>query len=94
MLIYNGMNADVGGDPLYAKGSYCAGQVLFDKSDPSKVIGRLEAPFMKPEKDYEINGQVSQVCFLEGMVPFKDRWFLYYGTADSKIAVAVSEDLF
>ena len=94
VLIYNGMNADEGGDPRYAKGAYCAGQALFDTSDPSKVIGRLEAPFMKPDKDYEISGQVNQVCFLEGMVPFKGQWFLYYGTADSKIAVAVSDDLF
>lgn len=28
------------------------------------------------------------MCFLEGMVFFKGKWFLYYGTADSKIAVA------
>lgn len=94
VLIYNGMNADEGGDSRYARGAYCAGQALFDKTDPSKLIGRLENPFMQPDKDYEVNGQVNQVCFLEGMVPFKDRWFLYYGTADSKIAVAVSDDLF
>ena len=30
------------------------------------------------------------MCFLEGLVYFKGRWFLYYGTADSKIAVAVA----
>lgn len=89
VLIYNGMNAEQGGDPKYASGAYCAGQALFDKNDPSTVVSRLEAPFMKPDRDYEIMGQVNQVCFLEGMVPFKDRWFLYYGTADSKIAVAV-----
>jgi hypothetical protein len=28
------------------------------------------------------------VCFLEGLVFFKNKWLLYYGTADSKIAVA------
>ena len=92
VLIYNGMNADDGGDSTFAKGAYCAGQALFDKGDPSKVSARLEHPFMKPDRDYEINGQVNQVCFLEGMVWFKDRWMLYYGTADSKIAVAVSEE--
>ncbi len=92
VLIYNGMNADDGGDTAFAKGAYCAGQALFDKGDPSKVIARLEHPFMKPDRDYEINGQVNQVCFLEGMVWFKDRWMLYYGTADSKIAVAVSDE--
>lgn len=91
LLIYNGMNHhDETKDSAFAKGAYCAGQALFDKNDPGKLINRLEHPFMIPEKDYEISGQVNQVCFLEGMVPFKDQWYLYYGTADSKIAVAVS----
>lgn len=92
VLIYNGMNLDEGGDPRYSSGAYCAGQALFDLADPSKVIGRLESPFMVPDRDYEIRGQVNQVCFLEGLVPFRGKWFLYYGTADSKIAVAVNED--
>jgi len=25
------------------------------------------------------------------LVPFKNKWFLYYGTADSKIAVATAD---
>lgn len=93
LLIYNGMNAESEGDTTYARGSYCAGQALFDKSDPSSVIERLERPFMIPDKPYEKSGQVNEVCFLEGMVPFDGKWFLYYGTADSKIAVAVSDAL-
>jgi predicted GH43/DUF377 family glycosyl hydrolase len=91
-LIYNGMNLDSGGDTTLAKGAYCAGQALFSKEDPTIVIDRLETNFMKPDKPYEITGQVNQVCFLEGLVPFKGKWFLYYGTADSKIAVAVKPD--
>jgi predicted GH43/DUF377 family glycosyl hydrolase len=42
-----------------------------------------------PEKDYETQGQVNQVCFVEGLIQFKGKWLLYYGTADSKIAVAM-----
>jgi predicted GH43/DUF377 family glycosyl hydrolase len=88
MLIYNGMNLDKGGDSTLAKGAYCAGQALFDLTDPTKLIGRLEKNFLRPDQPYEINGQVNQVCFVEGLAPFKDKWFLYYGTADSKIGVA------
>jgi beta-1,2-mannosidase len=91
LLIYNSMNLDAGGDPSIPPGAYCAGQALFDLNDPSKLVDRLENFFMKPDKEYEITGQVNQVCFLEGMVPFNNKWFLYYGTADSKIAVAVRE---
>jgi predicted GH43/DUF377 family glycosyl hydrolase len=89
VLLYNGMNLDEGGDTTLAKGAYCAGQALFDKNDPTNVIDRLEKNFLMPDKDYEITGQVNQVCFIEGLTPFKGKWFLYYGTADSKIAVAV-----
>ncbi len=89
VLIYNGMNLDEGGDPKLPKGAYCAGQALFDLADPSILIDRLDEYFMMPDKPYEINGQVNQVCFIEGMVPFKGKWMLYYGTADSRIAAAV-----
>jgi predicted GH43/DUF377 family glycosyl hydrolase len=80
LLLYNGMTLDTG--------VYSSGQALFDINDPTKLIDRTNDYFMKPDKPYEINGQVNQVCFIEGMVPFKGKWYLYYGTADSKIAVA------
>jgi predicted GH43/DUF377 family glycosyl hydrolase len=83
------MNHDSTGDTSLAKGAYCSGQALFDLNDPTKLINRLEKNFLKPDKSYEIDGQVNQVCFIEGMIPFKGSWYLYYGTADSRIAVAV-----
>jgi predicted GH43/DUF377 family glycosyl hydrolase len=89
LLIYNGMNQDINGDTTIAPGAYCMGQVLFDKDDPTKATRRLERNFLKPSKPYETTGQVNQVCFAEGLVMFKNKWFLYYGTADSKIAVAI-----
>ena len=90
VLLYNGMNLDTGGDSTIAKSAYCAGQVLFDANDPTKIIDRLETNFLRPDKPYEISGQINQVCFVEGLVPFHGKWFLYFGTADSKIAVATS----
>jgi beta-1,2-mannosidase len=91
VLIYNGMNHDTLGDSTLAKGAYCFGQALFDSQDPTLLKSRLEKSFVKPDKPYEITGQINQVCFAEGLVYFKNRWFLYYGTADSKIAVAVKD---
>jgi predicted GH43/DUF377 family glycosyl hydrolase len=93
LLIYNGMNRDEGGDPNLSKGAYCGGQALFDLQDPTKLIDRVEENFIKPDRAYELEGQVNQVCFLEGLVFFKGKWFLYYGTADSKIAVATSNTI-
>lgn len=89
LLIYNSRNIKSIGDTSLAEGTYAAGQVLIDKNDPLKVIKRLDNNFMQPDKPYEITGQVNRVCFVEGLAQFNNKWFLYYGTADSKIAVAV-----
>lgn len=91
LFIYNSKNSPSFGDKNIADGTYAAGQILLDAKEPMKVINRSENYFIKPDKNYEITGQVNNVCFLEGLVPFNDKWFLYYGTADSKIAVAVSD---
>ena len=89
LLIYNSKNSQVYGDTTLPDGTYAAGQALFDKNRPEKLIHRTQNYFIKPDKPYEITGQVNNVCFVEGLAWFKGRWFLYYGTADSKIAVAV-----
>lgn len=91
LLIYNSRNVPAIGDTSLVEGTYAASQILMDKNDPAKVIKRMETYFMKPDKPYEISGQVNDVCFVEGLVQYKGKWFLYYGTADSKIAVAVKE---
>jgi beta-1,2-mannosidase len=89
VLIYNSRNVTSKGDSSLAEGTYAASQILLDKNDPIHVIKRMDTYFMKPDKPYEITGQVNHVCFVEGLVNYKGKWFLYYGTADSKIAVAV-----
>ena len=89
LLIYNSRNLKNIGDTSLADGTYTAGQVLLDKNNPLQVLHRLNHYFIKPERSYELVGEVNNVCFLEGLAQFKNQWFLYYGTADSKIAVAV-----
>jgi predicted GH43/DUF377 family glycosyl hydrolase len=80
---------------LYNAGSlpsrtYSAGQALFDARDPTTLIARSDSAFLKPTEGYERTGQYSAgTTFVEGLVPFQGRWFLYYGTADSRVGVAV-----
>jgi beta-1,2-mannosidase len=89
VLIYNSRNVHTRGDTSLPEHTYAASQVLLDTTNPEKVKARMDTYFMRPDKPYEITGQVNQVCFVEGLVNYKGKWFLYYGTADSKIAVAV-----
>lgn len=89
LLIYNSSNAANFNDPDLPKFTYAAGQALFDPQRPFQLIDRTDDYFIYPDKDYEKVGEVNEVCFVEGLIYFRGKWFLYYGTGDSKIAVAV-----
>lgn len=91
VLLYNGKNlSGDDGDKRFTANSYCAGQVLFEKNDPGKVLDRLDVPFLRPMEAFEKSGQyVDGTVFIEGMVYLHQKWFLYYGCADSRVGVAV-----
>ncbi len=93
LLLYNGKNlSGKGASEKVAPGTYCGGQVLFSLSDPTKVIERLESPFICPDLPHETTGQYKAgTTFIEGLVYFKKRWFLYYGTADSMVGLAIKD---
>jgi predicted GH43/DUF377 family glycosyl hydrolase len=91
ILFYNGKNQPGDeGDKRFNANSYCAGQVLFDLNDPTKPVGRLDVPFLRPMEAFEKSGQyVNGTVFIQGMAYFKKKWFLYYGCADSRVGVAI-----
>ncbi|MBL7762537.1 MAG: hypothetical protein JNL23_03845, partial [Chitinophagaceae bacterium] len=93
VLLYNGRNAtDERADPNIPKGMYSVGQAIFDPNDPGKLIERSDNYFLKPDLPHEITGQYTAgTTFAEGLVYFKDKWFLYYGTADSFVGLAVTK---
>lgn len=90
VLLYNGKNHSGKGDKRYTPNVYAAGQAIFDANDPTHLISRLDEPFFRPMDSFEKSGQyVDGTVFIEGMVYFKGKWYLYYGCADSKVGVAV-----
>ena len=93
LLLYNGRNAlDTTSDPSLPKGMYSAGQALFDAASPWKLLRQTDTCFLKPDLPHETTGQYGAgTTFIEGLVYFKGKWFLYYGTADSMVGVAVME---
>jgi predicted GH43/DUF377 family glycosyl hydrolase len=91
LVIYNGKNKPGEGcDEAYTANTYAAGQVLFDLQDPAKVLQRLDKPFFIPTEPFEKSGQYpAGTVFTEGLVYYKNKWFLYYGCADSRVGMAV-----
>ncbi|MGA8041523.1 MAG: glycoside hydrolase family 130 protein [Terracidiphilus sp.] len=92
VMLYNGKNAATEGDPALGAGAYAAGEALFAANNPALRLRQTDQPVLKPELAYEKTGQYAAgTTFAEGLVWFHKRWFLYYGCADSLVAVAEAE---
>ena len=91
VVLYNAGNSAEFGAPGLPARVYTAGQALYDRANPLKLIARTDEPFIRPTEPYERTGQYKEgTTFVEGLVRFRGRWFLYYGMADSRVGVAVS----
>jgi beta-1,2-mannobiose phosphorylase / 1,2-beta-oligomannan phosphorylase len=82
LLIYHGVHDTVTG---YV---YSACAALLNLQNPQQEIARLPYPFFKPEHDWELKGEVNNVCFPTGAISVEDTLYIYYGAADEQIACA------
>ena len=82
LLIYHGVKDSLNG---YV---YSACAALLDLENPQKEISRLPYPLFKPELNWELKGEVNNVCFPTGSAVFNDTLYIYYGAADERIACA------
>lgn len=91
VFLYNAGNSRAYGDAALPERVYTGGQALFDARNPIKLLRRSAKPFIQPTEPYERTGQYKEgTTFTEGLVRFRGRWLLYYGTADSRVGVARS----
>jgi len=91
VLLFNAKTKGEFADMGVGDRAYCGTQALFSATDPSKLLDRLEVPFIKPELPWEKTGNYSAgTTFIEGLVLFKNQWFLYYGCADTFVGVATA----
>lgn len=82
VIIYHGVHDTTKG---YV---YSACAALLDLDNPRNEIARLPYPLFKPEREWELKGEVNNVCFPTGTALFGDTLYIYYGAADERIAVA------
>jgi predicted GH43/DUF377 family glycosyl hydrolase len=88
VLIYNGAEVIVNGNDYSV--SYQPGQALFDLRDPLSPVARFEEPLRMLGEAENLEGQVDNVRFAQGLAIFKGSWFLYYGMGDSRIGCATA----
>lgn len=82
LLIYHGVHDTTKG---YV---YTACAALLDLENPQIELARLPYPLFKPGLNWELKGEVNNVCFPTGTALFDDTLYIYYGAADERIACA------
>jgi predicted GH43/DUF377 family glycosyl hydrolase len=84
LVIYHGVRNTAAG------AIYRLGLALFDLHTPERLIKRGDAWVFGPEERYEQNGDVGNVVFPCGytILPDGDTIHLYYGAADTSLALA------
>lgn len=83
LAIYHGVTAS----PL----TYSLGALLLDGNDPSRILGRSNAPILAPELPYEREGFFGNVVFTCGVIgPERggDAVRVYYGASDGVTCAA------
>ena len=84
LMIYHGVRSNAAGS------LYRLGVALFDLDRPDVLLRRGDEWIFGPEADYETHGDVANVTFPCGYTvgPDGDTLNLYYGAADTSIALA------
>ena len=84
LMIYHGVKQNAAG------AIYRLGLALFDLNNPEHCLKRSDEWFFGPEEPYELHGDVDKVVFPCGytIAPDGDTLRIYYGAADSSIALA------
>ncbi len=79
LLIYHGVSVNT---------TYRLGAVLLDPKNPSFVLSRSVDTILEPLEEYERIGVVRNVVFSCGSILRGDSLYIYYGGADTVIALA------
>ena len=84
LILYHGVKMTVSG------GIYRLGLALLDRDDPRKVLQRGDEWLFTPSEEYERQGDVDEVVFPCGWLLDGDMVRLYYGAADTCLAIATA----
>jgi len=84
LLLYHGVRRIAGQD------IYRLGLALLDFDDPTRVIRRGKEWVFGPQTPFERNGDVGNVVFPCGWTCVGDQIYLYYGAADTTVALATA----
>jgi predicted GH43/DUF377 family glycosyl hydrolase len=89
MLIHHGVSGVID-DPFTPQTNvrYCAGAMILDADDPTKVLARTARPLLTPEAAQETAGITPNVVFPTATEQIGEHRYVFYGMGDACIGVA------
>jgi len=62
--------------------------VLLDLDHPRHILGRTTESLLNPQAEYELRGDIPNVVFPSGGIIKDEQLYVYYGAADTRVALA------
>jgi predicted GH43/DUF377 family glycosyl hydrolase len=93
LLLHHGVTGALARDfDVQPEVRYCAGAIVLDATDVTRVIARSRTPILEPQLPEEVTGTVGNVVFPTAIEQAQDgdasAFDVYYGMADRRIGVA------
>jgi predicted GH43/DUF377 family glycosyl hydrolase len=67
---------------------YAISEVEFDRARPLNAAAQLKIPVLYPQPPYELYGHTPHTVFMNDIIFYQGQWWMYYGAADSVVALA------
>jgi len=90
LVLHHGVSGVLSGSAFVPQSDvhYSVGAMILADDDPSRVVARTASPLLTPETSDETSGTVANVIFPTAIEEIDGVHFVFYGAADSRIAVA------
>jgi predicted GH43/DUF377 family glycosyl hydrolase len=69
---------------------YGISEVEFSAADPTQQLGQLTEAALSPAEPYELDGRTANTVFMNSILFHNGQWYMYYGAADTVIALATA----
>jgi beta-1,2-mannosidase len=69
---------------------YAISEIEFGRGNLTSPAAQLHRAVLAPKTSYETYGFTPHTVFMNGIVYYRNKWWMYYGAGDSVIALATA----
>lgn len=71
-----------------ARWYYAISEVEMSRAQPTQELAQLSDAVLAPQAPYELYGPTPNTVFMNTILFYEDRWWMYYGAGDDVVALA------